>query len=95
LKFTGGGSAREELVHVDSPRSFGYSLSEIKGPLALLASGVQGRWTFEPAHIGTNATWQWTIHPRSGLAAPALPLFGRLWKGYARQSLEELSKQLA
>jgi hypothetical protein len=39
-------------------------------------------------------TWQWTIHPRSGFSAPVLPVFGRLWLGYARQSLEELSNQL-
>jgi hypothetical protein len=43
---------------------------------------------------GTRVTWQWTIHPRTALSAPVLPLFGRLWLGYARQSLEELSNQL-
>jgi hypothetical protein len=39
-------------------------------------------------------TWRWTIHPRSALAAPLLPVFGRLWKGYAAQSLAELSDQM-
>jgi hypothetical protein len=94
LKFAGGGSAREELVRLDSANSFGYELSEIKGPLALLSSGVQGEWSFEPVDSGTKATWRWTIHPRSALSTPMLPLFGRLWRGYAGQSLEALSDQL-
>lgn len=33
-------------------------------------------------------TWQWTIHPRSALAAPVLPVFARMWRGYARRVLE-------
>lgn len=91
---TGGGSMREELTAFDPPRSFGYTLSDVKGPLAPLVARVDGEWIFEPAGTGTRVTWRWTIHPRSALAAPALPVFGRLWRGYARQSLEELSNQL-
>ena len=79
---------------MDPPRSFGYILSDIKGPLAPLVGRVEGEWIFEPVGTGTEVTWRWTIHPRSSLAAPALPVFGRLWRGYARQSLEELSNQL-
>ena len=90
----GGGSMREELTHFDPPHSFGYTLSDIKGPLAPLVGRVEGEWIFEPVGTGTKVTWRWTIHPRSALAAPALPVFGRLWRGYARQSLEELSNQL-
>jgi hypothetical protein len=90
----GGGSMREELTQFNSPHSFGYTLSDVKGPLSPLVGRVDGEWTFEPVGSGTNVTWRWTIHPRSRLAAPLLPIFGKLWKGYARQSLEELSKQL-
>ena len=90
----GGGSTREELTQFNSPHSFGYTLSEVKGPLSPLVGRVDGEWTFEPVGSGTNVTWRWTIHPRSGLTAPLVPIFGKLWKGYARQSLEELSKQL-
>ena len=43
---------------------------------------------------GTMVTWRWTIHPKSSFAAPLLPVFGKLWMGYARQSLETLSDQL-
>jgi polyketide cyclase/dehydrase/lipid transport protein len=91
---TGGGSMRERLTSYDPPRSFGYTLSDVKGPMAPLVDHVDGLWSFEPAGTGTRVTWRWTIHPRSAFSAPLLPVFGRLWLGYARQSLEELSNQL-
>jgi hypothetical protein len=91
---SGGGSMREELTSYDEPSSFGYTLSEVKGPMAPLVDHVDGLWSFEPVGTGTKVTWRWTIHPRSAFTAPMLPVFGRLWLGYARQSLEELSNQL-
>ena len=90
----GGGSAREELTHVDPPRSFKYTLSAIKGPLAALVGLVEGEWRFAPAGTGTEVTWQWVIHAKSGVTAPALPVLGRIWKGYARRALETLSDLL-
>jgi hypothetical protein len=94
LTMVGGGSVREELTSVDPPRSFGYTLSDIKGPLAPLVSSVDGKWSFAPAGTGTEVTWQWTLHAKSAVTAPVLPVFGRIWKGYARGVLEELSAQL-
>lgn len=91
---TGGGSMREELTRLDAPRSFSYTLTDIRGPLAPLVSWVEGEWLFTPKGTGTEVTWRWTIHPRFQLAAPLIPVFGRLWQGYARQALEELSGQL-
>ncbi|RDH78116.1 SRPBCC family protein [Mycolicibacterium moriokaense] len=90
----GGGSMQETLTRYDPPRSFAYTLSDVKGPLSPLVDHIDGEWTFETVGAGTNVTWRWTIHPRSALTAPLLPVFGKLWKGYARQSLEELSRQL-
>ncbi|EFD12646.1 conserved hypothetical protein [Mycobacterium tuberculosis T46] len=90
----GGGRVREELTSVDPPRSFGYTLTDIKGPLAPLVALVEGKWSFAPADTGTTVTWQWTIHPRSALAAPVLPVFARMWRGYARGVLEKLSALL-
>lgn len=91
---TGGGSMREELTSYDAPTSFGYTLSDVTGPLAPLLTRVDGLWAFEPAGTGTKVTWRWTIHPRSSVSALLLPVFGKLWLGYARQSLEELSNHL-
>ncbi len=90
----GGGSMREELTSVDPPRSFGYALSNIKGPLAPLVGSVEGKWSFTPTGTGTTVTWQWILHPKLGVTAPALPVLGRIWKGYARRSLETLSQLL-
>jgi hypothetical protein len=94
ILLTGGGSMREQLTSYDPPNSFGYALSDIKGPMSPLVGGIDGLWTFEPVGTGTRVTWRWTIRPRSALSAPALPVFGKLWKGYARQSLEQLSSRL-
>lgn len=91
---TGGGSMREQLTRFDPPHSFGYTLSDITGPLSPLVSRIEGQWGFAPAGTGTDVTWRWTIYPRSALARPALPVFGRIWRGYARQALEELSREL-
>ncbi|KKC05451.1 SRPBCC family protein [Mycobacterium nebraskense] len=89
-----GGSARENLTSVDPPRSFGYRLTQIHGPMALLVGSVTGEWTFTPAGGGTEITWRWTIYPKSPLSAPGLPLFGMLWKRYARRALQDLAEVL-
>lgn len=62
ITMVGGGRVREELTSVDPPRSFGYTLTDIKGPLAPLVALVEGKWSFAPADTGTTVTWQWTIH---------------------------------
>ena len=91
VRLVGGGGMREELTSVDAPRSFGYRLAEVKGPIALLVDHVVGEWVFAPAEGGTELTWRWNIYAKSPLTSWALPVFGRLWKGYARQTLQELS----
>jgi hypothetical protein len=94
VRQVGGGSLREELTNIDAPRTFGYRLTDIKGPLAPLVDHIDGQWRFEPAGTGTNVTWQWTVHPKGKLGALAMPTFERLWCGYARQGLEQLSAEL-
>ncbi|MBY0441728.1 MAG: SRPBCC family protein [Mycobacteriaceae bacterium] len=91
LVLTGGGSAREVLTTVERPESFGYVLTEIHGPLAVLVGSVEGEWTFAPAGTGVSITWRWIIHPKSSFAVLLMPVFGRLWKGYARRALQRLS----
>jgi hypothetical protein len=91
---TPSGSMREELTSVDPPHSFGYALTQITGPLGLLVGRADGQWVFTPSGTATTVTWRWNIHARSPLTAPLLPALGRLWKGYARRSLETLSTLL-
>lgn len=90
----GGGSMREELTHVDPPGEFGYTLSGIAGPLAPLVDHIDGRWSFVPAGTGTLVTWRWVVHPKSWIAALAMPAFAAAWRGYARQGLEQLAGEL-
>lgn len=94
LACRGGGSLRETLTHVDRPQSWSYTLSDFAGPLAALLSQIEGQFMFAPAGTGTRITWRYIVHARSSLAVPVLPLFAWSWRGYARQTLEELSDLL-
>jgi hypothetical protein len=95
LRLKGGGSMREELTRVDRPGAFGYRITRVTGPMSPLCSYIDGIWSFDADRTGTRITWQWTVHPRSAVAAPVLPAFARLWRGYARQSFERLAEFLA
>ncbi|WP_099022512.1 SRPBCC family protein [Mycolicibacterium palauense] len=90
----GGASMREELTRVDPPRGFAYRLTDVTGPLSALVHHIDGQWSFEPVGTGTRVTWRWTVQPKSAAAAAAMPAFAWLWKGFARQGLEELSERL-
>ena len=90
---TDGGTMREQLTEVVAPSSFSYRLSDITGPMRPLVEGIEGRWSFAPAGTGTLVTWRWTIHPRP-FGALVMPVVAALWRGYARQALEQLSALL-
>jgi hypothetical protein len=90
----GGGSMREELTVVDAPDLFGYTLSGLTGPLAPLVDHIEGQWLFAPVGTGTKVTWRWSVHPKSAAASLTMPVFAALWRGYARQGLEQLSADL-
>lgn len=94
IALAGGGTMRETLTDVDPGRLFGYAITDIRGPMAPLIGRVDGAWIFDSVGTGTRVTWRWTLHPRSVLSAPALPVFGRIWRGYANRALESLSDYL-
>ncbi|QLL06473.1 SRPBCC family protein [Mycobacterium vicinigordonae] len=94
LLMVGGGRVSETLTSVEPPNSFAYKLSSISGPLSALVTSVDGRWSFAPAGTGTRVSWQWTLHPKSPAASAVMPVFARMWQGYARVALEKLSAQL-
>jgi uncharacterized protein YndB with AHSA1/START domain len=94
LHTSDGGTMLETLTEVVPPRRFAYRLSQVTGPLKPLTQDVEGEFAFEPAGTGTMVTWRWTVHPRSGAAAVPLRALGRMWRGYARQALEELETEL-
>lgn len=94
IVLAGGGTMRETLTTVQAPTGFGYTINAITGPMSPLIDHVEGEWIFAPHGTGTNVTWRWTLHRKSALTAPALPVFAWIWKGYARRALESLSDYL-
>ena len=89
-----GGSMLETLTVCDEPDVFGYDITHLTGALAPLAALIEGTYAFERAGTGTRVTWSWTIHPKGRLGAAGLPVFARMWTGYARQALEQLERSL-
>jgi Polyketide cyclase / dehydrase and lipid transport len=87
------GTMRELLTDVHAPHWFSYRLGDITGPLGPLVQSIDGRWEFAPIGTGTLITWRWTLYPRA-LGAVVLPVIVMMWRGYARQALEQLSEQL-
>ena len=85
-----GGTMRETLTAVEAPSRFGYDITDVTGPMSLLVEGLQGLWTFEPAGTGVRVTWSWRLRPRGLAGAAAMPAFTRMWRGYARQAMEEI-----
>jgi Polyketide cyclase / dehydrase and lipid transport len=94
VDLTGGGGMRETLTRVDAPHAFGYTLTDVRGAMAPLIDHVEGLWAFSEHGTGTKVSWQWTLYPKSALTAPALPVFARIWRGYANQALGTLSDYL-
>ncbi len=94
IRLADGGTMRESLIQVDRPRWFGYRIDHVTGPMKPLVATLDGRWFVEPAGTGARISWHWTVHPASGWAARVMPVFGRLWQGYARQAFEEIEKGL-
>ncbi|MCU1369627.1 MAG: hypothetical protein JWO77_821 [Ilumatobacteraceae bacterium] len=90
IHLSDGGSMQERLVRADAPDAFGYEITGITGPMKPLASRIEGTWAFEPVGTGTRITWSWTIHAKSSASALILPVFGLIWKGYARRALDHL-----
>ena len=94
IALSDGGELQETLTEVDEPSSFAYTISVARGPNRFLIGGVVGRWSFESAGTGTRITWSWEVTSANKAAVAAMPLFGRMWRGYARQALEEVEELL-
>lgn len=88
-----GGTMLETLTSNERPSSFGYTISQVRGPMKPLVSTADGRWSFEPAGSGTLVTWTWVLTP-TAVGRLAMPVFGAMWHGYARQALDEVGAML-
>ena len=84
-----GGTVLETLTSDNRPHSFGYTISDVRGPMKPLIANADGLWSFEPAGTGTRITWTWVLTPTAA-GRVLMPAFGAMWRGYARQALEEV-----
>ena len=82
-----GGAMMEELTAVERPGLFAYRISDITG-------AMKGAWSLAAVGTGTRVTWSWEVEPASTASGYLMPVFGRLWAGYARQALENLEDLL-
>jgi hypothetical protein len=89
-----GGTMREELLEVIRPSRFGYRIGAITGPMKPLVHSLDGAWEFEPAGTGVRITWSWQVRPAGRLGRLAMPVFRRMWLGYARQGFDSIEQLL-
>lgn len=89
-----GGTMREQLTAVEAPARFTYRISDITGPMKPLVSSVGGAWTFEPVGTGVRIAWTWTVSPAGRLGTVAMPVFGAMWRRYARQAFDTIEDLL-
>ena len=89
-----GGSMHEEMLSIERPTEFTNELSKITGPFKPLVSKVVETWRFRELGTGTEATWEWNLYPTSAVTAVAMPIVARLWRGYARAALAQLSEEV-
>jgi hypothetical protein len=94
IRLADGGSMREELTVVTPGQEFGYTITEVTGPMKALVASAEGRWVFTEVGTGVRVSWSWTVHPLNSFAELAMPLFGWLWRGYARRALEQVETLL-
>ena len=85
-----GGRVRETLTSVDRPRSFGYLLDDIHGPLRPFVRTIDGLWSVTPEGTGARIGWSWTFVPTASIARLTPVVVGRMWQGYAARALVEL-----
>jgi hypothetical protein len=90
-----GASLIQTLTILNPPRSLGYRLSDLHGPLAPLIDHVDALWTFDASGTGTQVTWQCTMHPNSALATPLMPPVVQIWTVHAKNVLDHLSEYIA
>lgn len=94
IRLSDGGTMQETLTVIDRPRRFGYTIGSVTGMMKPLVTAVDGEWAFEAVGTGTRITWTWVVHPTARLGRFAMPVFARLWSGYARQAMEQIEQIL-
>ena len=95
IRLADGGTMLETLTSIDPHNSFGYSISNVTGLMKPLVAAAAGSWTFSAVDTGTQITWAWDVTPTAMLGRAAMPVFAKLWSGYARQAMDQIETILA
>jgi hypothetical protein len=90
IRLTDGATMLETLIAVDRPHHFDYSISELTGPLKMLVSGIDGRYSFEPDGGGVTVTWRWVVTPKGLVGKLAMPVFAAMWSQYASRAMGQI-----
>jgi Polyketide cyclase / dehydrase and lipid transport len=79
-----GGTAREQVTLLESPRRFAYRVWDISNPIVkTLAVEARGDWTFVAVGQSTQVNWTYTFVAKNAFTAVPLLLIARvLWRGY-------------
>lgn len=93
IRLADRGTMRETLTVIERPQRFGYTIEDVTGAMKALVAAADGTWTFEPAGTGTRVTWRWDLTPTKA-GRFAMPVFSRLWLGYARQAMDRIEEIL-
>ncbi|MCU1399324.1 MAG: hypothetical protein JWN62_2433 [Acidimicrobiales bacterium] len=93
IRLADRGTMRETLTVIERPQRFGYTISDVTGAMKALIATADGTWRFEPAGTGARVTWRWDVTP-TNVGRLAMPLFSRLWLGYARQAMDRIEQIL-
>ena len=93
IHFSDGGSTTEVLTVLEAPHRFGYTLSDVSGPMKLLIGALDGLWSFAPDGAGTRITWSWEIRPTVP-GRLVMPAFAVMWRGMASRCFDRLGEHL-
>ena len=94
IETSDGGQLLETLVHAQRPTDYRYRISEVRGPMRLVVSGIDGRFAFEAAGAGTRVTWSWDLHPTSVVTRLGMPVFAFFWHRSARKMFDRLTDRV-
>ena len=90
-----GGTILETLVAADRATcDYRYRLTDVTGPMKLLVTYVDGRFSFVPEGAGTRVTWSWALHPAHAVARLAMPVFAVFWRRAAAKMFDRLGSRL-
>ncbi|HUF99411.1 MAG TPA: SRPBCC family protein [Ilumatobacter sp.] len=90
IRLSDGATMIETLTAIDAPNRFRYAIGDLTGPLQSLVSRVEGTWAFEPSAAGTTITWSWDVTPKGTVGRMVMPVFGRMWSGYANRAMDQI-----